>query len=372
MRRKGAIERSIRWLSNSIDPETGGSRANYSWFWNGFKGWSGPYPETTGYIIPTLNTVTNVDGLAHDFSVTTRRMTDWLLSLQFESGAFPGGIHGAQTPAPSVFNTGQIMLGLVDMVRRHKDERCLEAASRAATWLAEGVNTEGYWTEHNYVSGYSPSYYTRVTWPMLEVVDLTSDEFVREAATRATEYIVSRQRKTGFIEGSGFQPEGEAVLHTLAYTLRGFLECGMLSNNEEWVEVARHAANRLMRKREITKRFLGSYNSDFGGTGWYQCLTGIAQMSIVWLRLFELEGDERWVNVACKAIDDVEAKQVKWHVNPALVGGIAGSAPVFGRYLMFRYPNWSVKFFLDAMFLEEQALRAISTGIDHVQEGEVS
>jgi hypothetical protein len=30
-------------------------------------------------------------------------------------------------------------------------------------------------------------------------------------------------------------------------------------------------------------------------------------------------------------------------------GGLSGSAPIWGRYMRFRYPNWGIKFFLDAI-----------------------
>jgi hypothetical protein len=33
-------------------------------------------------------------------------------------------------------------------------------------------------------------------------------------------------------------------------------------------------------------------------------------------------------------------------------GAIAGSAPIWGRYSMFEYPNWAAKFFADALMLK--------------------
>jgi hypothetical protein len=35
--------------------------------------------------------------------------------------------------------------------------------------------------------------------------------------------------------------------------------------------------------------------------------------------------------------------------NKDLYGALAGSAPLWGDYMRFRYPNWAPKFFLDAM-----------------------
>ena len=34
-------------------------------------------------------------------------------------------------------------------------------------------------------------------------------------------------------------------------------------------------------------------------------------------------------------------------------GAIKGSHPIWGGYLFGTYPNWAVKFFMDALLLEE-------------------
>jgi hypothetical protein len=33
-------------------------------------------------------------------------------------------------------------------------------------------------------------------------------------------------------------------------------------------------------------------------------------------------------------------------------GGIAGSAPIWGDYSRFEYPNWAAKFFADALMMD--------------------
>jgi len=34
-------------------------------------------------------------------------------------------------------------------------------------------------------------------------------------------------------------------------------------------------------------------------------------------------------------------------------GAVAGSAPIWGRYSMFEFPNWAAKFFVDALIMDE-------------------
>jgi len=42
------------------------------------------------------------------------------------------------------------------------------------------------------------------------------------------------------------------------------------------------------------------------------------------------------------------------HGQPHVRGALKGSHPLYGRYLFGTYPNWAVKFFMDALLLDEQ------------------
>src|SRR5215469_11134129 len=89
-------------------------------------GWSSSYPETTGYIIPTLLKL--ADELHEDeYIQRAQRAIDFLLSVQLDSGAFPGAEIAENRTRPSPFNTGQIMNGLQRWTERTGDERCRTA-----------------------------------------------------------------------------------------------------------------------------------------------------------------------------------------------------------------------------------------------------
>lgn len=161
--REVPLNLAAKWLENSIDPVTGGSRANYSLLFNGIRGWSGPYPETTGYIIPTFLRLAETRKEWRHLRDQAIRMGEWLMSIQHPDGAFPGNIFvpGKELPK-SVFNTGQIILGLTALFDETKDDRLLVSAWKAAKWLAATQSPLGTWESFNYVDGFSPSYYTRV------------------------------------------------------------------------------------------------------------------------------------------------------------------------------------------------------------------
>ena len=128
---KISMRTAFEWLCRAQDHSAsrdGGVARHFSLT----EGWSTSYPETTGYIVPTL-----IDyGLEHSQREPierARRMLDWLVSIQFPEGGFQGGmIH--QTPrVPVIFNTGQILTGLVAGTRL--DERYRDPMCRAADWL---------------------------------------------------------------------------------------------------------------------------------------------------------------------------------------------------------------------------------------------
>lgn len=356
--RRRALNLSIDWLIRSLDPVTGGSRANYSLFFNGVKGWSGPYPETTGYIIPTFLNVSQQFNEFRYLQDRSIRMGEWLLSIQFSDGAFPGNIYYPERKMEkSIFNTGQIILGLTSLYDFLKDARYLESASRAAQWLCDNQEKDGTWNRYNYVSGFSPSYYSRVSWPILKVFYRTGNELFKAAAIRNLDSIIGRQLPNGFIDGAGFRPGKPVFLHTLAYTIRGLMESSSILNEGRYWESAYRFAEKVLQKFETRKLMCGAYNTDFSGISWYQCLTGNAQIAIIWLKIFLKTGDFRFLNAAHKAIDLVVKNQVRRSVNPNLIGALSGSSPVYGRYMALRYPNWASKFFIDSLLLEEEALQ---------------
>lgn len=359
--RQKSLDLSIQWLLKSIDPQTGGSRANYSLIFNGLHGWSGPYPETTGYIIPTFLKAAT-DYRYSELDQRARTMAEWLLTLQFDDGAFPGNIYyPGITLEKSIFNTGQIILGMTAIYDQTNDKRFLTSADRAAQWLASNQAQDGSWQKFNYVKSFSPSYYSRVSWPILKVYARTGNEVLKQCALCNLESIHARQLTNGFIDGAGFKPGSYAFLHTVAYTIRGFLESSLILNDDTLWNVGYVFAEKLMHQFELRKRLYGAYYPDFKGIKWYQCLTGNAQISIIWLKIFFKTGDPRFLNAAHKAIDTVVARQVKSSINPNLIGGIAGSSPVFGRYMAMRYPNWAVKFFADALMLEHEASKKLTS-----------
>jgi len=112
-----------------------------------------------------------------------------------------------------------------------------------------------------------------------------------------------------------------------------------------------------MRKFEISGSLPATCNEKWKSTqGNYSCLTGNAQMAVIWLRLFQVTNDGRFLNAAIKMSDYLKSLQKLSSGNGGINGGIKGSHPIWGKYQRFEYPNWAAKFFIDLILLQEEIM----------------
>ena len=101
---------------------------------------------------------------------------------------------------------------------------------------------------------------------------------------------------------------------------------------------------------------MGAYERDFKPGLKFTCLTGNAQMSCVWWRLFEVTHDLRYLNAALK-MNEMLKPLVEIRGRHGVAGGVAGSYPVWGAYQPLRYISWGCKFLADALMLELRLTR---------------
>jgi hypothetical protein len=66
------------------------------------------------------------------------------------------------------------------------------------------------------------------------------------------------------------------------------------------------------------------------------------------MRLGEITDEPRYTEAGIRAVDRAATHQVR-SGPPEVLGAMAGSYPVYGRYAPLRYPNWATKFLLDGL-----------------------
>ncbi|MEW6608395.1 MAG: pectate lyase [bacterium] len=352
------IDAAINWLCRAQDATGDGGVATY--FFD--KGWSTSYPEVTGYIIPTFFDYYHLT--SHE-EIRNRaiKMADFEVSIQMENGAFQGGYIG-RGAKPTVFNTAQILQGLTRAYKETNDLKYYNAAKKSADWICAVQDDDGAWRQYVYldiVRGYD----TRVDLPLLEFYQINQEDKYRQAARKNIEWALTLQQENGWFKDCDNSPKRnfEPLTHTIGYTIEGLLESGILLNEQRYIEKATISADALLKRFEIDKSLKGRYNSDWKPTVTSCCLTGCAQMSIIWMRLFEKTKDFKYLNASLKMNDFLISTQVLNSSDKGIQGGIKGSHPIWGDYRIFSYPSWATKYFVDALILEDRIIKQLKEEI---------
>ncbi len=362
---RDVLDSLLRWILDAQRSD-GGIAAYYSLL----TGYSESYPEVTGYIVPTLYDCARATGDEHA-AVAAERATRWLLSLQMPTGAFPGGLHGGETQ-PSVFNTGQILQGLVRAHVETNHPEILQAAAAAGDWLIKMQQPDGSWSGPATYQHVPHTYYSMVAWALAELSERAgfrcSDRSDHEhglnyglGAERNLDWVLSHFRPSGWIDGINLQGHPN-YLHFIAYALQGVLECAILRRRSDAIQSVAKSAYSLLRKFETRKFLPGAFEADFKNGQRFTCLTGNAQMSCVWLRLFEVTDDLRYLNAALK-MNEMLKGLIPMRGRRGIAGGVSGSYPVWGRYQPLRYISWGCKFFADALLLEQRLTRSFEASL---------
>ena len=265
-----------------------------------------PYPEVTGYFIPTL----------YDWGEKelARTCTRWLLSIQMPDGAFP-----APDGVPYTFDTGQIMRGLCAAL---EDVEGAESALRkAGDWILTQVDAYGQlktpsteqWTDIA-----NDLIHTYVVPPLAEAGKRLGVKEYEEAAKFILDYYKQQEELVPF----------NRLSHFHAYTMEALCEMGEL-------DLAREGMAQVAQCQKRDGRIPA-----YPAVEWI-CSTGMAQYAIVWYTLGEKERADR----AIRYLEKIQ--------NPS--GGFYGSYGKGAKYISGAEISWGVKYFLDAWKLKIDA-----------------
>lgn len=335
------LDATMRWLARSQRSD-GGFSASYSYL----KGWSLPYPETTGYIIETVLRYSLID-TGNDWASVARKASYWLLDLELPAGGFPAGY--ANSGEPRVFNTGMILFGLSSAYKWFGDERFGESGLRTLSWLRDIQNPDGSWTTAS-LEGKPHTYHSRVAWGILEMAKAINevDQFL-PVVISANNWVMEQQNDDGWFECNELIDGLPPLTHNIAYTIRGLLECGVQMGNQVWIGSAKLAAEAVYQDWKSSGRLPAGYWSGWRRGPGFRCVTGDAQFGGIWFRLWQVTREKKWLDAAAGIAEQVANIQSIRHPIPGARGGVPGAWPIWERYLRFAYPNWAAKFFADLL-----------------------
>jgi hypothetical protein len=356
----GGAERCLRaaldWLATAQDLSAGvdgGVARHYSLI----SGWAASYPETTGYIVPTLLCAR---ARAHraDAESRARRMLDWLISIQLPDGGFQGGMIGAIPRVSVTFNTGQILIGLAAGYRHFGDESYLRALHRAAVFLRDSQDADGCWRRHStpFAGPGDKVYETHVAWGMFEADRVAPGQGYGDAGHRQVAWAISRQASNGWLADCCLTDPARPLTHTLGYALRGLIEAHRHRPSEAVLQAALRLAEPLARCLRSDGFLAGRFAADWTPQASWSCLTGAVQIAACWFDLFEWTNQRALFDAALRANSFVRRTVCLDPEQHDVYGGVKGSYPVDGDYGRFEYLNWAAKFFIDANVRELEVM----------------
>ena len=264
-----------------------------------------PYPEVTGYFIPTLYNWGEQE--------LARSCTKWLLSIQLPDGAFP-----APDGVPYTFDTGQIIRGLCAALDDMDD---IEAPLRkACDWVLAQINEEGRLTTPStelWSDIANDLIHTYVLPPLVQAGKLLGVPEYREKAEFVLAYYKKQEALVPF----------NRLTHFHGYAMEALCEMGELE-----------LASQGMADVERCQRTDGSIPA-YPDVDWV-CSTGMAQYAIVWYTL----GKKAQADKAIRYLEKIQNKS----------GGFYGSYGKGAKYIANAEISWGVKYFLDAYRLKLQ------------------
>ena len=343
-----ALEQIIAWfLHNQSNMKDAGFGSYYL-----HTGWSSSYPETTGYIIPTLLRY----AAKNDYEparVSAQNALDWLLEIQKPEGGWQSGYIHQNKPAV-VFNTGQVIRGMLAGYSTFHNKEYLTAATRAANWLVSIQAANGSFNKHVYLDA-ARVYDSYVVAPVLQLNKVGANEAYVEMARKNLDWIVNQKQKAnGWFEDcdNTIHKNQKPIIHTIAYTIDGLLDAGLILGDSKYLAAAKKPADRLRDKFLKNGKLSGRYNWHWRGSEPF-ITTGGAQLAIIWQKLYRHTHEELYHVAYTKMNAQLVAIQQRTvHETPDTRGAIFGSFPLWGRYEAFACPNWATKYLADSLMNE--------------------
>jgi uncharacterized protein YyaL (SSP411 family) len=349
------LDAAAQWLARAQDATGGGGVSAY---YDAAKGqWAGAYPETTGYIIPTLLRYARFSG-QESYRERALRMAAWESDIQLADGGVRAGTLDAKTVVPTIFNTGQVLFGWLAAWQETQDARFRESAVRAADWLMAAQEPDGAWRQ--FASPFARhtlnTYNTRVAYALASAGDILNNSRYLAAAVRNVDWALTQMHPNGWLENNDLEDNIRPLTHTIAYAMRGILETGLIANHAAFANAASNMATSVAQCQRRDGALPGRLDASWRSAARWSCVTGNAQMAIVWQRLAAETGEASWREAAKSANQFNLSIQDTRAANPCVRGGIPGSHPRKGGYMTNRYPNWAAKFFMDALMLQLESV----------------
>ena len=307
----GVYKKAISWIeANTIVEKTGKSIINNT---NCLKG----YPEVTGYYIPTLIRW-GYRELAIDYA-------KWLMSIQHDDGSW----YDTFAQMPYVFDTAQILKGLLAAYSIWPDENVKNSIIKGAMWLAGNIQHDGRFKAADESIWKMPKAYSElIHLYCLSPIREVGIQFSKPELLKMVDLSIDYYKQNHMEEILHF----DLLSHFYAYVMEALVDLGEL-------ELAKIAMNNI-----------ANFQTEDGAVPGYNdvhwvCSTGLFQLALTWFRVGDIERGNKAFSYACRLQNES--------------GGWYGSYPSVedesNDYFAASEISWAVKYFLDALYYKNKA-----------------
>ena len=307
----GVYKKAISWIeANTIVEKTGKSIINNT---NCPKG----YPEVTGYYIPTLIRW-GYRELAIDYA-------KWLISIQHDDGSW----YDTFAQMPYVFDTAQILKGLLASYSIWPEENVKNSIIKGAMWLAGNIQHDGRFKAADESIWKMPKAYSElIHLYCLSPIREVGIHFSKPELLEMVDLSIDYYKQNHMEEILHF----DLLSHFYAYVMEALVDLGEL-------ELVKAAMNNI-----------ANFQTEDGAVPGYNdvhwvCSTGLFQLALTWFRVGDIERGNKAFSYACRLQNES--------------GGWYGSYPSVedesNDYFAASEISWAVKYFLDALYYKNKA-----------------
>ena len=334
-----ALQENISWIEKSFIINKNQGSSKYKTL---LGHWSESYPETTGYLIPTLISANRIlDNL--DLITICHEQIGYFKSLHLSNGAFK---IEKSVNKPLVFDTAQILFGLIKYSDEFQTDEIHELINSSYQWLCDTLDSDGQFTHSNYVKNYNPAYYARIVWPMLMAENYLNQNH-SDKTLALYNYLLSLHNANGTFSKCSFDNQDTFFTHNLIYAYRGLWESSVLLNDSHIQKRLEDDLKNICTSIISTKHFNGEFNENWQHRRKYICCVGNAQLVCLLLNIYNLNKNRTYLEAIPSLMKPLLKAQKK--IFPFNRGAIPSSIPVWERYQRFKFTNWTQKFFADAL-----------------------
>ena len=310
------LRATLEWLCRAQDACRGTPQAGcVAGGWAFELGWLPGNIDHTGWLIETF--LAAGEYLAWPaLNTRARSMLDSLLA-QPDNGSL-GRIHGLMS--------GYLQMG---------DTSCLPRAVQSAYALLE-------------TQTHTTMQHAQMAQALARLGSLANDPTLLHGAHLQLDAALARQTPCGWfgdyaVPVSTFQ---------LATTIRCVLDAAELLNDSRAYDAARHAAQGLRQQLSETGALAAAFDDGWTPAGNQACISGMAQLAVVCLRLAQVEHQSQWRDAAWNALGWIKRNQRTALQNLALRDALPGAVPIWQGPDAFHFPALSAKYFADALMMD--------------------